>query len=96
MILIIAHNHFFLYLFQQSEPLLTKELYFNWISGLGIEDHNIQLNFYKSLIARLPQNRRKTLCKLLGHLHTVQYKSEKNLMPVSNLAAIWGPTLMAV
>lgn len=61
-----------------------------------MDDHESQLELYKRLLASLPHIRRQTLCKLLGHLHAVQNKCEKNLMSVSNLAALWGPTLMTV
>ena len=51
---------------------------------------------YKHLISGLPHVNRRTLRKLLGHLHAVQNKCEKNLMSVSNLAALVGPNLMTV
>ena len=78
------------------EPLLTNELYSQWIDGLAFESHDEQLNLYKRLLRSLPQINRQTLNKLLGHLHAVQNKCEKNLMSVSNLAALWGPNLMTV
>ena len=34
--------------------------------------------------------------KLLGHLHTVAEQCEKNLMPVFNLAPLWGPNMLIV
>ena len=34
--------------------------------------------------------------KLLGHLHTVAEQYEKNLMPVINLAPLWGPNMLIV
>ncbi len=78
------------------EPLLTNELYSQWIDGLAMDSHERQLDLYKRLIGALPHINRRTLCKLLGHLHAVQNKCEKNLMSVSNLAALWGPNLMTV
>ena len=78
------------------EPLLTNELYSQWIDGLAMESHESQLELYKQLIGSLPYVNRQTLSKLLGHLHAVQNKCEKNLMSVSNLAALWGPNLMTV
>jgi hypothetical protein len=32
----------------------------------------------------------------MGHLNFIHEQHDKNLMPVENLAAIWGPTLMHV
>lgn len=77
------------------EPLLSNELYSHWIDGLSLE-HDHQLKLYKHLIECLPKVNRQTLRKVLGHLHAVQNKCEKNLMSISNLAALWGPTLMTV
>ena len=71
------------------EPLLTNELYSQWIDGLAMDSHEHQLDLYKHLISGLPHVNRRTLRKLLGHLHAVQNKCEKNLMSVSNLAALW-------
>lgn len=78
------------------EPLLTNELYSQWIEGLSKDSHERQLDHFKKLIGELPHVNRQTLRKLLGHLHAVQNKCEKNLMSVSNLAALWGPNLMTV
>ena len=38
----------------------------------------------------------KNVRKLLGHLHTVAEQYEKNLMPVINLAPLWGPNMLIV
>ena len=32
----------------------------------------------------------------MGHLHTVAAQSEKNLMPILNLAPLWGPNITTV
>ena len=37
-----------------------------------------------------------TLRRLIGHLHVVADQSDKNLMPVFNLAPLWGPNMMTV
>jgi len=78
------------------EPLLTNQLYSQWIDGLNSDNHEEQLELYKTLLKMLPDVNRCTLRKLLGHLHVVQNKCEKNLMSVGNLAAMWGPNLMTV
>lgn len=78
------------------EPLLTNQLYSQWIDGLNSVNHEDQLELYKKLLNMLPHVNQCTLRKLLGHLHVVQNKCEKNLMSVSNLAALWGPNLMTV
>ena len=78
------------------EPLLTNELYSKWIEGIDLQSHELRLDLYKRLIGALPHVNQRILRKLLGHLHAIQNKCEKNGMSVSNLAAIWGPTLMTV
>ena len=75
---------------------MTNELYSQWMDGLADIEHDRQLELYKRLLNSLPHVNRQTLRKLLGHLHAVQNKCEKNLMSVSNLAALWGPNLMTV
>jgi hypothetical protein len=45
---------------------------------------------------QLPPINYLTTRKLIGHLHFIHEQREKNLMPVENLAAIWGPTLMHI
>ena len=34
--------------------------------------------------------------KILGHLYTIAEQCEKNLMPVYNLAPLWGPNILIV
>lgn len=51
---------------------------------------------YRSYLEKLPQINFVTLRKLIGHLHFLDGLSDKNKMPVENLAAIWAPTLMHV
>jgi len=47
------------------------------------------------LVRQLPDVHRATLRRLIGHLRTLAGQSERNRMTVGNLAAIWGPTLLA-
>lgn len=54
------------------------------------------MNFYEELLVSLPTINRNILKKLICHLYAVHELHEKNLMPVNNLAPIWGPTLMNV
>jgi len=47
-------------------------------------------------LEQLPPINYLTTRKLIGHLRFIHEQHDKNLMPVENLAAIWGPTLMHV
>lgn len=64
--------------------------------GLGEQDESKRLEKYLTILSELPTVNAVTLRRLLSHLHFIHEESEHNLMPVENLAAIWGPTLMHV
>lgn len=51
---------------------------------------------YRRVLEQLPPINYLTTRKVIGHLHFIHEQHEKNLMPVENLAAIWGPTLMHI
>lgn len=51
---------------------------------------------YRSQLEKLPPVNYVSTRRLMGHLHHISQNCEHNLMPVENLAAIWGPTLMHV
>jgi len=51
---------------------------------------------YRRVLEQLPPINYLTTRKLMGHLNFIHEQHDKNLMPVENLAAIWGPTLMHV
>jgi hypothetical protein len=48
------------------------------------------------LLEALPTINYNIMKRLMCHLYAVHELHEKNLMPLMNLAAIWGPTLMNV
>lgn len=49
---------------------------------------------YRAALEQLPPISYNTARKLFGHLHFISSQSSKNLMPVDNLASLWGPTLL--
>lgn len=51
---------------------------------------------YQRLLEELPEINYNIMKKLICHLYAVHELHEKNLMPLLNLAPIWGPTLMNV
>jgi hypothetical protein len=51
---------------------------------------------YRELLSQLPAVNYKTVRKLMGHLSIVAGQMEKNLMPVINLAPLWGPNILTV
>lgn len=48
----------------------------------------------RQLIGQLPRHHRNTLAYLCHHLHRVAEHSETNNMPATNLAIVFGPTLL--
>lgn len=59
-----------------------------------MKDSREKIDAYKELLSRLPSIEYHTLRKLLGHLHFIQSQKHQNKMDFSNLAIVWGPTLM--
>ena len=47
-------------------------------------------------MSRLPAVNYNTVRKLMGHLSIVAGQMDKNLMPVINLAPLWGPNILTV
>ena len=79
-----------------DHPLLTKNLRYQWIENSSIEDIDDKLVEYRKLLSQLPVINYKTLRRLIVHLRAISEQNEHNLMPVSNLAALWGPTILTV
>ncbi|XP_071446305.1 uncharacterized protein RhoGAP15B [Hetaerina americana] len=77
------------------EPLLTSALHDD-ICKIAELDPKDKVQSYRRILEKLPCVNYVTLRRLLAHLSYVHSQQERNLMPVDNLAAIWGPTLMHV
>ena len=77
-----------------EDPLLTKDLRSLWIEASNIEDRDHKLKLYRDLLSELPKLNYLTLRRLILHLRTVSEQNEHNRMPISNLAALWGPTIL--
>lgn len=66
----------------------------SFISVSKMKDNREKIEAYKELLTRLPSIEYHTLRKLLGHLHFIQSQKVQNKMDYSNLAIVWGPTLL--
>lgn len=66
----------------------------NLIGVSKMKDTREKIEAYKELLSRLPSIEYHTLRKLLGHLHFIQSQKTQNKMDYSNLAIVWGPTLL--
>lgn len=66
------------------------------VSEDGSLDGEEKRSKYQEVLQQLPRLNYLTARRLMGHLYFIDKLRAKNLMPVENLAAIWGPTLMHV
>uniref|UniRef100_A0A8C8E458 Rho GTPase-activating protein 42 n=1 Tax=Oryzias sinensis TaxID=183150 RepID=A0A8C8E458_9TELE len=77
-----------------SEPLMTFKLHKDFILAVKSDDQNYRVCAVHALVHKLPEKNREMLELLIKHLVTVSAQNESNLMTVSNLGVIFGPTLM--
>ncbi|XP_048389469.1 rho GTPase-activating protein 42 [Stegostoma tigrinum] len=76
------------------EPLMTYKLHKDLIAAVKSDDQNYRVRAVHALVYKLPEKNREMLDLLLKHLVKVSTHSQKNLMTISNLGVIFGPTLM--
>ncbi|XP_077960732.1 rho GTPase-activating protein 42 isoform X2 [Gasterosteus aculeatus] len=77
-----------------SEPLMTFKLHKDFILAVKSDDQNYRVCAVHALVHKLPDRNKEMLELLIKHLVTVSTQSQSNLMTVSNLGVIFGPTLM--
>ncbi|KAH9216172.1 hypothetical protein DL95DRAFT_363611 [Leptodontidium sp. 2 PMI_412] len=76
------------------DPLLTAEHYPGFIEAAKNEDDTVRRDSLHAIINSLPDPNYATLRALTLHLNRVQENSPVNRMNASNLAIVFGPTLM--
>ncbi|XP_069017323.1 rho GTPase-activating protein 42 isoform X2 [Embiotoca jacksoni] len=77
-----------------SEPLMTFKLHKDFILAVKSDDQNYRVCAVHALVHKLPERNKEMLELLIKHLVTVSTQNQFNLMTVSNLGVIFGPTLM--
>ncbi|KAG8519280.1 Rho GTPase-activating protein 42, partial [Galemys pyrenaicus] len=77
-----------------AEPLMTYKLHKDFIAAVKSDDQNYRVQAVHALVHKLPEKNREMLDILIKHLVKVSLHSQQNLMTVSNLGVIFGPTLM--
>ncbi|KAI8073872.1 hypothetical protein BC940DRAFT_267047 [Gongronella butleri] len=82
------------YFRELPNPLLTYELYDNWLDAVRLPNNDAKLDRFAELVSQLPKANYDTLKMLISHLQSVSKQHEVNLMTVKNLAMVFGPTLM--
>ncbi|XP_067245839.1 rho GTPase-activating protein 42 isoform X2 [Chanodichthys erythropterus] len=77
-----------------SEPLMTYKLHSDFLMAVKSDDQNYRVCAVHALVHKLPDKNKEMLEILIKHLLNVSTHSESNMMTVSNLGVIFGPTLM--
>ncbi|XP_041864346.1 rho GTPase-activating protein 42 isoform X2 [Melanotaenia boesemani] len=77
-----------------AEPLLTYRLHKEFIRAAKYDDQKYRVRAIHALVHKLPEKNKAMLDLLTKHLLKVSSHSDQNLMTVSNLGMIFGPTLM--
>jgi hypothetical protein len=77
-----------------KEPLIPWESVDRLISAASLPSRKAKIKALKEEVIKLPQSHQTTLIYLLKHLDKVTTYKLVNRMAVSNLAIVFGPTLM--
>ncbi|CAG8452597.1 269_t:CDS:10 [Ambispora gerdemannii] len=76
------------------EPVMTYELYDDFIKVAALENHDQRSAAIKDLLQRLPNSNYCLLKRLMEHLERITDYEEINHMYAHNLAIVFGPTLL--
>ncbi|XP_068456882.1 oligophrenin-1 isoform X2 [Clinocottus analis] len=82
------------YLRSLSEPLMTYSLHRDLMCAAKSDNLDFRLSEIHSLSHKLPEKNREMVEMLIKHLVNVCSHSEENRMTPSNMAVIFGPTLL--
>ncbi|XP_060942357.1 oligophrenin-1-like [Limanda limanda] len=82
------------YLRSLSEPLMTYDRHTDLMRAAKSDNLDFRLSEIHSLTHKVPEKNREMLEMLIKHLVTVCSHSDENRMTPSNMAVIFGPTLM--
>ncbi|KAJ2490641.1 hypothetical protein IWW37_003015 [Coemansia sp. RSA 2050] len=82
------------FLRELPEPLMTYNLYEGYINAASIDDYDERLWAIKDLVQALPVPNYTVLKRLVEHLERVTDYEEVNHMYGTNLALVFGPSLL--
>lgn len=85
-----------LYFRELPDPLLTSRHFKAFLKAAQIADHNNKLYAMQALLGQLPLANFETLKRMCVHLALIAEHEQTNKMGISNLALVFGPTLMTV
>ncbi|KAL1427160.1 hypothetical protein MTO96_017668 [Rhipicephalus appendiculatus] len=82
------------YLRSFKDCLLTSSLFSSWIQSSKCQNPAERRKMVKNLLNELPTVNYLLLKKLISHLKSISDHSDKNFMPVLNLAPVFGPSVL--
>ncbi|XP_029978534.1 rho GTPase-activating protein 17a isoform X4 [Sphaeramia orbicularis] len=82
------------YLRELPEPLMTYQLYDEWIQASSVPDSDKRLQALWVACDKLPKNNKTNLRYLVKFLAKLAQESEVNKMTPSNIAIVLGPNLL--
>nr|XP_020498206.1 rho GTPase-activating protein 17-like isoform X3 [Labrus bergylta]XP_029134856.1 rho GTPase-activating protein 17-like isoform X3 [Labrus bergylta] len=82
------------YLRELPEPLMTYQLYDEWIQASSVSDPDKRLQALWMVCDQLPKNNKTNLRYLVKFLAKLAQDSEVNKMTPSNIAIVLGPNLL--
>ncbi|KAM7023385.1 SH3 domain-binding protein 1 [Passerculus sandwichensis] len=82
------------YLRELPQPLMTFELYDEWVKAASLKDTDSRLQSLRDTCGRLPQDSYNNLRYLIKFLAKLAEHQEVNKMTPSNIAIVLGPNLL--
>ena len=83
-----------LFLRELPQPLVPFALYGHFLEASKLKSPREQVVALQPLVVAMPPEHRNTLQVMLKFLRDASTHSAKNKMPVPNLAAVFGPTIL--
>ncbi|XP_063165387.1 SH3 domain-binding protein 1 [Candoia aspera] len=82
------------YLRELPQPLMTFELYDDWLKAASAKESEIRLEYLKDACNHLPKDNYNNLRYLIRFLAKLAEQQEVNKMSPSNIAIVLGPNLL--
>jgi hypothetical protein len=82
------------YLRELPQPLLTLELYTEWIDAIRLQDNQERLQALWKVVQNLPDQNRENLRYLVKFLKRLSDHQDVNKMSPANIAIVIGPNLL--
>jgi len=82
------------FLRELPDPMLTYELYTCFIAISKLQDDEIRLQKYKTIMQMLPDFNKGLVDYILDFIDRIADHSEANRMTISNMATVFGPILL--